>query len=184
MRFSVGQSVTILGAIGSLVAAAPAYAGCGDNALLKSASWQGDASGLLKLANYDFDDDSIVGMWSVQFLAGGATIDFGYQQWHSDGTEIMNSGGRAPATGNFCLGVWKQTGRSTYKLNHFALSYDPATGKINAKVNIKEDVIVDQRGDNFSGPFTFDVYDPNSGALLQHIAGRVVGKRVTVNSNP
>lgn len=184
MRLSVRQSVTILGAIGGLVAAAPAYAGCGDNALLKPASWSGDADGLLKLANYGSDDDSIVGMWSVQFVAGGATIDFGYQQWHSDGTEIMNSGGRSPASENFCLGVWRQTGGSTYKLNHIALSYDPATGKMNAKVNIREDVVVDRKGDNFSGPFTFDVYDANSGALLQHIAGKVVGKRVTINTNP
>lgn len=184
MRLSVGQSVAIFGAIGSLAAAAPAYAGCGDGGMLQPASWQGDASGLFKLANYDHDDDSIVGMWSVQFVSGGQTIDFGYQQWHSDGTEIMNSGGRSPASENFCLGVWQQTGRSTYKLNHIALSYDPATGQLNAKVNIREDVVVDQRGDNFSGPFTFDVYDPNTGARLQHLSGRVSGKRVTINTNP
>jgi hypothetical protein len=29
-------------------------------------------------------------------------IDAGFAQWHSDGTEIMNS--HAPATSNFCLG--------------------------------------------------------------------------------
>jgi hypothetical protein len=47
-------------------------------------------------------------------------IDSGYVQWHSDGTEIMNSG-RPPQNGDFCLGVWEKTGRSRYKLNHFAL---------------------------------------------------------------
>src|SRR3569833_3691939 len=94
----------------------------------------------------------------------------------------MNSGGRAPATENFCLGVWEQTGPFSYKLNHFALSYDAGTGALNARVNIREEVVVDQKGSAFSGPFTIDVLDPNSGALLQHVAGRIVGRRVTVNS--
>src|ERR1035438_8831624 len=90
---------------------------------------------------------SIVGMWNIQFISmgntmhtpgipDGAQIDFGYGQWHSDGTEFFNSGGRAPATQNFCLGVWQQTGRYTYVLNHFALSYDATTGLLNGKVNI------------------------------------------------
>jgi hypothetical protein len=123
---------------------------------------------------------SIVGMWSVSFFAGGDMIDFGYQVWHGDGTEFTNSGGRAPSTQNFCLGVWAQTGAFTYKLNHFALSYDPS-GNFNARVNIKEDVVVDPKGNSFAGPFTIDVYDPKSGALLQHVGGRIVGQRVTVN---
>jgi hypothetical protein len=63
---------------------------------------------------------TIVGMWNIQFVSqgntahnppipDGAQIDFGYSQWHSDGTEFMNSGGHAPATQNFCLGVWVRT---------------------------------------------------------------------------
>jgi hypothetical protein len=47
----------------------------------------------------------------------------GFSQWHSDGTEILNSS-RPPATSNFCLGVWEKTGPFAYKLNHFALSSD------------------------------------------------------------
>ena len=59
---------------------------------------------------------SIVGMWNFQFVSkgntahnpsipDGALLDFGYHQVHSDGTEIINSSGHAPATENFCLGV-------------------------------------------------------------------------------
>jgi len=55
-------------------------------------------------------DLAIVGFWKVTFVAqgnpgipDGAVIDFGYAQWHGDGTEILNSS-RPPATGNFCLG--------------------------------------------------------------------------------
>src|SRR5580704_2977875 len=32
-------------------------------------------------------------------------LQFGYAQFHSDGTEFYNSGGFAPATQNYCLGV-------------------------------------------------------------------------------
>jgi hypothetical protein len=56
-------------------------------------------------------------MWNFQFVSegntghnpsipDGAIMDFGYNQIHSDGTEIIHSGGHARATGNFCLGVW------------------------------------------------------------------------------
>jgi hypothetical protein len=78
------------------------------------------------------------------------------------------------------MGVWEQTGPFSYKLNHFALSYDPS-GTLNAKVNIKEDVTVDGKGNDFGGAFTIDVFDPNTNAPLQHVAGRIVGHRVTVN---
>ena len=68
--------------------------------------------------DHDRDRDaSIVGLWKFAFTAkgnsgntapfnppDGATLDAGYVQWHSDGTEIMNSG-RDPASGSFCLGV-------------------------------------------------------------------------------
>jgi hypothetical protein len=113
----------------------------------------------------DDDHPSMVGMWSVKFVAGGNVIDFGYSVWHSDGTEFLNSGGRAAATQNYCLGVWKQTGRFTYSLNHLALSYD-LSGNLNAHVNIREVVTLAQDGNTFSGTFTIDVYDPNTGTTL------------------
>ena len=185
MRNPLRGSILGLAALGTLALAAPAaWAGCGDGLGVAPASWEtapGARSDAL-LMKVNNGAQSIVGLWNIQFFAGGSMIDFGYAEWHSDGTEIMNSGGRAPATENFCLGVWEQTGPFSYKLNHFALSYDAATGALNARVNIREDVVVDQKGASFSGPFTIDVQDPNSGAVLQHVAGRVVGRRVTVNS--
>ena len=67
-----------------------------------------------------------------------------------------------------------------YHLNHYALSYD-TSGTLNAKVVIKEDVTVNLAGTSYTGPFTLDVYDPNSNALLQHVAGQVTGQRVAAN---
>jgi hypothetical protein len=168
-------------ALAAASAFAPAaWAGCGVDAtaLKKHASWTGqDNAMLIPVAN--IGQNSIVGLWSVTLTANGGTFDWGYQIWHDDGTEIMNSGSRAPATENFCMGVWAQTGPFSYHLNHFALSYNAASGALDARVNIKENVVVDQRGGTFSGPFTADII-PVGGAAI-HIAGQIVGQRLTAN---
>jgi hypothetical protein len=187
MSKSVRAAIRALGlalfGIGAISCASGAWA-CGDVALPQPASWQGsgDAVGLLHQASLrpSVGSHSIVGMWSFKMMAGSATVDFGYQQWHSDGTELMNSGGRAPATENFCMGVWTQNAPGHYHLNHFALSYD-TSGTLNARVNIKEDVTVDSSGASYAGPFTLSVYDPNSNALLQQVTGQVTAQRVPAN---
>ena len=155
---------------------------CGDNALTHAASFQsGQAASLFHQADLPAVGlHSIVGMWSFRQTAGGQLVDFGYQQWHSDGTELLNSGGRAPATENFCMGTWSQPSPGHYHLNHMALSYD-TSGVLNAKVTIKEDVVLSATGMNFSGTFSIDVRDPNSNALLQHVAGQVTGERILPN---
>jgi len=137
---------------------------------------------LAPVADNNYEGAAIVGMWKVTFLANGDIFDFGYQQWHNDGTEILNSGTRAPASENFCLGVWKKTGPNTYKLNHRALSYDPATGQMNAMVSIHEYVTLDHSGDSHSGTFTVDVYTPQ-GVLIPpaHVEGTVTGERITAD---
>lgn len=175
------RSLLIAGlALVSASAFAPsAWAGCGDNMVRKPASWQPDGQGgLLIPVN---QGNPIVGMWSVSFLAGGTQIDFGYQVWHDDGTEFMNSGGRMPVTQNFCLGVWQQTGAFSFRLNHFAISYD-TSGNLNGRVNIREDVVV--TGNTYSGPFTIDVYDPKTDKIVNHVGGRIVGQRIGINSTP
>jgi len=88
---------------------------------------------------------SIVGMWSFQFIsmgntthnpsiADGTELNWGYNQFHSDETEILNAGARSPAQQNFCLGVWQKTGDFTYQVNHFALNYNATTGALVGKI--------------------------------------------------
>lgn len=132
----------------------------------------------------DDNDAAIVGMWKVQFVSEGTNgipdgtmIDSAYAQWHSDGTEIMNSG-RPPITSSFCLGVWKKTGESTYKLNHFALSWDPSGTVFVGPANIRENVTLNALGNSFSGTFTIDQFDTN-GNTLGHIVGKITAQRVT-----
>ena len=135
-------------------------------------------------ARDDDNDAAIVGMWKVQFVSEGTNgipdgtmIDSAYAQWHSDGTEIMNSG-RPPITSSFCLGVWKKTGESTYKLNHFALSWDPSGTVFVGPANIRENVTLNAQGNSFSGTFTIDQFDTN-GNTLAHIVGKITAQRVT-----
>ena len=135
-------------------------------------------------------DASIVGFWHVVFtsegttnppIPDGAVVDNGFAQWNSDQTEIMNSS-RPPATGNFCLGVWEKTGRSTYVLNHFALSFNP-DGSMMGPANIRESVTLSADGRSYSGTFSIDQYDTHLN-LLAHIVGNIAATRVTIDTQP
>lgn len=153
-----------------------------------------------------FDDGDrnagIVGMWRVTLVSDGtaypgpvpygAVVDFGTQQWHSDGTELLVSGGRAPSTGDVCMGVWEPAGHRTYKLKHIALAY--ASSDTPAALGgpvvpaayvgptiIREHVTLGASGKAFEGTFTIDAYAKDEVTLLEHIAGKVVGTRVTLD---
>ncbi|HEX7760699.1 MAG TPA: hypothetical protein VF459_14425 [Caulobacteraceae bacterium] len=173
-------------ALTSAAALAPAaFAGCGGASNLPASDQVGSSDAQLIRSAWvtpaNLGAQGIVGLWSVSLVAGGAQVDWGYSEWHSDGTEIMNSGGHAPASGNFCLGVWRQSGPNAYHLKHYPLAYNPATGQLAAKIVLTEDVTVDATGANFAGPFTEDVYDPTGVTLLQHVAGTISGHRVLPN---
>ena len=109
----------------------------------------------------------------------GTVLDVGYAQWHSDGTEIMNSS-RPPATGSFCLGVWAKTGPSTYKLNHFAISWNP-DGTIQGPAQIQETLTVSADRNSYTGTFTLVQYN-QAGAEQARNVGRVEGTRITVTT--
>jgi hypothetical protein len=128
----------------------------------------------------------IAGFWQIEFVAkgnagipDGSVIDSGYTTWHSDGTELLNSG-RPPLTGSFCMGAWKQTGKFTYKLNHFALSWDASGNNLVGPGNIREYVTLDRNGNRFTGTITIDQYD-TQGNVLDHVAGTVLARRITAD---
>jgi hypothetical protein len=150
-------------------------------------SWQGAArNSFLPVAGQEGNDDRIVGFWKVKFVSDGnpgipdgVVLDNAFVQWHSDGTEIMNSS-RPPATSSFCLGVWQKSGPFSYELNHFALSSD-LSGNLIGPAQIREEITLNQRANQYEGTFTIDQYDV-AGNLLVHIAGRVNATRVTVDT--
>jgi hypothetical protein len=142
--------------------------------------------------------EPIVGFWSTKFIAegntaattrlpsdqvppDGAVIDWGFQQWHSDGTEIHNSGVRPARSGDFCLGTWEMTGPLKYTLNHFATSWTPDGNSFEGVANIHETVTVSQDHKSLTGKFTIDQYD-KTGVLLAHLAGKIESKRITQKS--
>jgi hypothetical protein len=146
------------------------------------------------------DHASIVGLWQFEFISKGnannnppanppdlVPLDSGFAQWHSDGTEIMNSS-RDPATSNFCLGVWESDGPRTYILNHYALSWDntrtfctpvgTAPSCFVGTANIRERVTVDPHGNTYAGTVKITQYDPTGHAMFS-LTGTVSAKRIT-----
>jgi hypothetical protein len=189
-RFRIAGFLLVLGAVCLGVApglwAQSSNVGCGylpapaRRAVVRPASF-------VQVSGVGSDGAAIVGLWKFNFVSegnpgipDGTILDDGLATWHSDGTELMNSGLRPPMTGNFCTGVWKQTGSSTYKLNHIGLSWDPTGTTYVGPANIRLRVTISQDGNSYSGTFTIDQYDTN-GVLLVHLKGNVVAKRVTVD---
>lgn len=179
-----------------------ALAQCGlSTKLAKPSSWQPQISGV-HLMTTAFGDDgdeqspSIVGMWHVVFTAHsmngeaipdpGAVIDNSVVVWHADGTEIMNSS-RPAQDGNFCLGVWKKTGRLSYFLNHIPWQgNDPSggTGGIGnpeGGAQILEQVTLSPDGDHYSGSFTLTAYD-TSGNVEVTFTGSLSATRITTGT--
>ena len=105
-------------------------------------------------------------------------MDQGFDQWNVGGTEILNDT-PPPATGNVCLGVWAQIGQLSYKLNHPSWTFDNA-GNLNGTVIIREQVVIDPRGNSFAGAFTYYVYDLK-GNLLDRVNGTITGQRITAD---
>jgi hypothetical protein len=174
-----------------------AYAACGDaNSRHATIHRQSGSETSLPtlLLNIADDTDPIVGMWHVTFTAegnnpgppDGAPIDNALVVWHSDGTEIMNSA-RPPQDGDFCMGVWKKTGRSTYKLNHFAWGGNDTSnapggiGNPAGPTRIFEEIRLSPDGKHYSGRFTLDAYD-TSGNVVAHIVGTIQATRITVDT--
>jgi hypothetical protein len=184
-------SVCLLGAL--------ANAACGDanmGAILHRQSWQGSDTfqpgSLLRIANAE--NDPIVGMWHVTFTAqgnesgppDGTPIDNALITWHSDGTELMNSA-RPPQDGDFCMGVWKKMGKSTYKLNHFAWFANDTTnaptgiGNPTGPTRLFEEVTLSPDKNQYTGTFTLDAYD-TAGTHVAHIVGVIAATRITLNT--
>lgn len=136
----------------------------------------------IQASEWNEGNKSIVGLWKFQF--DGFPPDFGTQAWHSDGTEIMFSGGPDPATGDVCQGVWRRIDKSTYSLNHIAIGYVDADNRL--LIHFHAEVTVDETGNHYSGQFTADFYavtpsDPFTESSDNHLfsgGGTMTGNRV------
>ncbi len=192
-----------LGFVALAISAVPAALGqCGMPVkAAKPAAWhpQYDAARLVRAADDDpfrrEDGKSMVGMWHVIFTANTSkgvsispmVIDNALVVWHSDRTEIMNSV-RSPQDGDFCMGVWEQTDRSQYYLNHFAwfgnqfpTDNPSGIGDPQGPTQIQEWVKLSPDGDRFTGTFSLVAYD-TSNNILASFTGTLSGTRITTST--
>jgi hypothetical protein len=133
--------------------------------------------------------EPITGLWQFTFtsknnvgIPNGAQLDAGFVTWHADGTELMNSG-RAPMTGSFCQGVFRHTSVYGYKLNHYALSWDPTGTVFVGPTNIREQLWLGRGGNTYTGSVLITQFAPDGTTVLAHIAGTVSAKRLTPDTH-
>jgi hypothetical protein len=176
-----------------------ATASCGDasefGTTLHRQSWQSPDSlqsgSLLRIGDAS---DPIVSMWHVTFTAegnelgppDGTPIDNALVLWHADGTELMNSA-RPPQDGQWCMGIWKKTGRSRYLLSHIPWFGNDTTGAPSGIGNPQgpsrfyEKITLSRDDKHYTGTFTLDGYD-TSGNPVAHIIGVIDATRVTLDT--
>jgi hypothetical protein len=198
MKFvNLNKMMPVLGLLSLAAAVAPyAHAGCGQYhpASFDIGPQQQVASPhLLQVALTEDeenlrDESTIVGTWKEHWISEGSDgikdgteIDAGYSQWHSDHTEENLSGLRSPLTGNVCYGEWERTGRNTYRMNHFGISYNSTGETLVGPARIQQWLTLEDRGQKTSGKFTIDQYD-EAGNLLAHLQGKIIGTRVTMDT--
>jgi hypothetical protein len=175
----------------ALLGTAPSGAQCGSyqKVSIRSTRFAQPGQAIIRRASLtdssESNELSIVGFWHFKMLIGGQPIDAGNQQWHSDGTEVLNSGGRSPLTGNICFGVWKQIGERHYKLNHRGIGFDASGSAIASVDSIEYVVTLSRDGNSYSGTFTSTPYDKDGNRLGPPVDGNVTAKRITVeDTNP
>jgi hypothetical protein len=230
MKRAMQKATAILTFTGLVLAGGQAMAGCGMGDIGPAGAKpmiyrSDDGGGLVKTGFLEpFFSSPITGLWKFTFTAegdvgshapanalplpDGTPVDAGFVTWHDDGTELMNSG-RAPTTGSFCMGVWKQVGARTYKLNHWALSWVPdyQPGVTNSwsslpggideafhafgPTNIQETVTLTGANNAYTGAFRLMQYvndgtktpinDVSSAPVAFVIVGKITATRVTVD---
>jgi len=177
------QTLTKLAACAALTIglSASALASCGDS-LASMASGKAVVSSSLSkqlatASTNSSNNPSIVGLWYVQFVVGGQTIQEAFQNWNLGGTEVHNPN-VDPRTGNVCLGTWVPMPGGGFKLAHRVWNYDN-NGDFMGTIHLSETIHLSRNGSEQIGSFTLDFYDP-SGNFITEVAGNVTGQRIQV----
>jgi hypothetical protein len=118
---------------------------------------------------------SVVGFWHVKLLNGDGSLYFqSLVQYHPDGMEA-ESADLDPNGGNYCMGVWKQEGR-TITVYHIAWLY--SGGNPFAYGVFRQTNTLDHDGDSYHGTFDLKVYDLTGVNELQEVKGTTVAHRI------
>ena len=114
--------------------------------------------------------------------ADQSTFNDTFDTWHSDGTEF-ESAFLAPAGGNMCVGVWKQTGLRSVTLHHVGWLFNPSTPLATAtnSFTVDAEITVAPDGKSYSGHFTFKVWNLDGTPTSVEVTGTIAATRITVN---
>jgi len=162
---------------------ASAFASCGDSLSAMAAGAtavlnQTHFAGGVQSSGSKGPKTSIVGLWHIEFVANGNTIQEAFQIWSAGGTEVHNPN-VDPRSGNVCLGVWKHGSHGSYTLAHRVWNYD-TNGNFAGTIHLSESVTVSADGKTQSGSFALDFYDP-AGNFQFEVPGTVTGERISVD---
>lgn len=121
---------------------------------------------------------SIKGLWYVVLTqSSGIRLWQSFQQYHPGGLEL-ESADLNPNGGNFCVGVWKQRGR-TVKIYHVGWTYDGTDGAPAGSFVLTETNKLSKDGNSFTGTFVFKQYDASADSTpLATINGDLTGQRI------
>jgi hypothetical protein len=203
-------AVVALVAVGLLFTAAGARAGgcapsykAGAAPSIPFVSPQEDAAAKGQVgADWSSKPATIVGLWHVIYTATSSTsgpLPFpvippgppnsfqfveSLKTWHADGTEWENAF-LPPAGGNFCYGVWEESGHGSVKLHHIGLMF-AADGSLSFIFTDDEENAVANNGKSYSGSFVFRLWPPvfsevGTGKPLQEVKGTTAATRITVD---
>jgi hypothetical protein len=118
---------------------------------------------------------AFVGLWDIKLYSEGQFFDEGFDMFHNDGTELLNTQDN-PITENVCPGVWEQTGPSTIKVKHPSWYFD-TNGNLLGTVIIYETLTLDC-DDTFHGTSTEDVYDLQGNKIGHYTGFTIKGNRI------
>jgi len=126
----------------------------------------------------------IVGLWHVIYTnsADQSTFNDTFDTWHSDGTEF-ESAFLAPAGGNVCVGVWRQTGPRGVTLHHVGWLFNPDTPAATATNTFTLDETITVAADraSYSGSFTFKVWNLDGSSTPVEVTGTIAATRITAD---
>jgi hypothetical protein len=117
---------------------------------------------------------SIVGLWKVDYTAGGNPVYSGLEQWHSDGLE-WEFADIPTFSGDVCMGVWSGHGRKV-SLYHTGWTFD-SNGLPNGTMVLTHEDKVAKDGESFSGTFDLKFFD-SDGNLVNEVSGEDNGTRI------
>lgn len=115
----------------------------------------------------------IVGLWQLVMTASPGTanefvFDFGFQQFHADGTELMISGGVPPTIGNVCIGTWERAVDGVIRVVHVTWNWagdevlgDAPTGYFYLQVTLR----TNSQGTAYAGTWRTASYNLGAGPL-------------------